>query len=229
MKKVSETIIIVILTFFIAGCAAHNAVLQPNLMFDLHAQQNGIVKDGIKLLVKPIYLKSDLITYFDQDLLKYGILPVQISILNKSNSTIYFSTEGINLMDTNNNRCPLLSVDSVIDKCKKSYWRTAGWTVAFGVFGLIPSAINVLNTNEKIQSDYDSRVLKSGNMVPGSTTEGLAFFDVPQNISTLDNWKLVLLFKDVLNGKLISIKTGLHGKLEVRPKQQLKKKTNPQV
>jgi len=222
MKKTSE-IIIVILIFFIAGCAAHNAVIQPNLMFDLQAEQNGIVQDGIKLLVKPIYLKSDLIAYFDQDLLKYGILPVQISIINKSNNTIYFSTDGINLIDTNNHRCPLLSVASVVDKCKKSYWRTAGWTVAFGVFGLIPSAINVSNTNEKIQSDFDSRVLKSGNMVPGAITEGLVFFDVPRDISTFDNWRLVLTFKDMLNDNLISIKTGLHGKLDVmRPKQQLK-------
>ncbi len=33
---------------------------------------------------------------------------------------------------------------------KKSYWRTAGWGGAFGIVGIIPSLINVSNTNDKI-------------------------------------------------------------------------------
>ncbi len=212
MKK----IIIVMLLVLSTACSTHKAVRQPNLTYDLNAQQNKMNQNGLELMIKPIHLKSELTTFFDDDLLEYGILPVQVALCNKTEETIHFSTEGINLIDPSGNRCPLMPVQSVVDKTKKSYWRSAGWGVAFGVFGLIPSAINVSNTNKKIQADYDSRILKSGNMVSGAVTEGMAFFEVPENFNTLDGWKLAITYKDPLNDKMEIIEYGMTGNIKKR-------------
>lgn len=217
-----------VLLFFVISCSSHKAVRQSNLAFDLEAQQNKTTKDGIELMIKPIHLKSELSTYFDEDLLKYGVLPVQVAICNKGDKPVYFSTEGINLIDPSGKRCPLLPVDAVVDKAKKSLWRTAGWTVAFGIFGLIPSAINVSNTNKKIQADYDSRIIKSGNMGSGAVTEGLTFFDVPSNMSSLDGWKFMVAFKDTKNDSLSIVEYGLSGTVEER-KDETQQESNSEA
>ncbi|MBW6486004.1 MAG: hypothetical protein K0B01_07660 [Syntrophobacterales bacterium] len=112
-----------------------------------------------------------------------------------------------------------MSTDQVIAKAKKSYWRTAGWGVAFGIVGIIPSLINVSNTNDKIQADYESRMLKSGNLVADGQTAGLVFFNVPDNISNLSGWKVALILKDVETSSDIVLEHGISGTI-VSPKER---------
>jgi hypothetical protein len=203
-----------------SGCATYKAARQPNLSYDLTTQQNKVDKDGISLMIKCFHLKSDLTTYFDDDLLKYGILPVQVNLQNKSYpNTVVLSTDGINLIDPTGNRNPLMPIEQVIDKTKKSYWRTAGWGVATGIFGIIPSMINVSNTNKKIQADYESRMIKGGNLISSGMTEGLTFFSVPEDLSSLNGWKVSVVLKDIETSKDIIIEYGLSGTI-IPPKKR---------
>ena len=209
--------LVVVLSF---GCATYKAARQPQLSYDLTTQQNKVNEDGIALMIKCFHLKSDLTTYFDDDLLKYGILPVQVNLQNKSYpNTVVLNTDGINLIDPTGSRIPLMSIEQVIDKTKKSYWRTAGWGVAAGVFGIIPSIINVSNTNKKIQADYESRMIKGGNLIGGSMTEGLTFFSVPEDLSSLNGWKVSVVLKDIENSKDIILAYGLSGTI-ISPKER---------
>jgi hypothetical protein len=208
----------------LSGCASHKVVHQPSLLYDLNAQENKIENEGVICMVKPIHLKSELESYFDDDLLKHGVLPVQISLCNKSyGGSLSFSVDSINLVDPSNARSPLLSCDQVLDKIKKSYWRTAGWTVAFGVFGLVPSAINVSNTNRKIQADYESRLIKGGNLIEGGITEGLAYFSVPEDLSNLSGWTVSVILKDNKRERNVVLDHCLSGTV-VSPKERKPKK-----
>lgn len=214
------SIIICLLMFFTFGCATHKAAHQPNLSFDLKAQENQINQDGISYMVKCFYLKSDLDTYFDDDILKYGILPVQINLQNKHYPRpVILNTDGINLINSTGVRFPMLSCEQVMEKIKKSYWRTAGWGVAFGLLGVIPSAINVSNTNKKIRSDYESRMIKSGNLVCGGMTEGLCFFSVPEDLDNLSGWQVSTVLKDIQEEKSIIVRYGLSGTV-IPPKER---------
>lgn len=205
---------------FLYGCAAHNAARQPALSYDPKAQENKIDRDGVTLMAKPFHLKSELSTYFDDDLLKYGILPVQINLQNKSYpNSVVMSIDGINLIDPTGTRNPSLSFEQVYDKVKRSQWRTVGWGVAFGIFGIIPSLINVSNTNDKIRADFESRLLKSGNIVPGGMTDGLMFFSVPEDLSNLSGWKISVTLKDIKSTKDIILEYGLSGTI-VPPKDR---------
>lgn len=139
----------------LSGCASYKATTPPPLGYDLTAQTNKVEQDGVVLTAKPIHQETEVQRYFDEDPLKYGILPVQIHLENKGNEDHRVcAAAGINLLDPTNSRAPAMSVDQVMDKVKKSQWRSAGWTVAAGVFGLIPSAINVNKTNKKMRADY---------------------------------------------------------------------------
>jgi len=219
MKKHVLLVTISVFIFIFNGCASHNAAQAPQLGFDLYAQQNKVETHGLILMAKPIHLKSELERYFDNDLLKSGVLPIQIHVLNKSyERPVVFSTDGINLIDPSQARAPMLSGDQLMKKVKKSFWRTAGWSVAFGVFGLIPSAINVSKTNKKIQADYESRMVRGGNLIPGAVTEGTAFFSVPPDISSLNGWKVSLILVDPTKDERIVIEYGLQGTVVPRPK-----------
>jgi len=222
MKKLKFTWISISLMFILLllmnGCASYNAARPPVLNYDLEAQVNKVELNGVVLMAKPMHLQSELSRYFDNDLMKNGILPIQINIHNKSyDGTLVFSPDGLNLIDLSNNRCPCLSIDQVVNKTKKSYWRTAGWGVLAGVVGIIPSVINISKTNKKIRASYETRMLKGGNLISGSVTEGFTFFAVPPNISSLTGWKLSALLKDPTKGTDVAISYGLSGTVIPRP------------
>lgn len=210
----------------VLGCASHNAVRQPDLSYDLKAQENKVEKSGMILMVKPFHLKSELATYFDDDVLKYGVLPIQINLQNKSYpGAIVFNADGINLIDATGARSPGMACEQVYDKVKRSQWRSAGWGVAFGLVGVIPSLINVSTTNDKIRADLESRMIKSGNIVPGGMTEGLTYFSVPQDLSSLSGWKVSVVLKDVQNAKDVTLEHGLAGTI-ISPKQREQEESN---
>ncbi len=152
-------------------------------------------------------------TYLEQD-----ILPIQVLVCNKTGGSIYFGIDGAGLSDTSDRACPLLSCPAVVDKAKKSQWRTAGWGVAFGLLGVVPSVINVSDTNRRISSDYESRILKGGTMADGGVNEGVAFFSLPPSTSSLDGLKFRLVFKNLKDDSATTIETDLHGVLEDRSK-----------
>ena len=181
----------------LSSCASYNAARQPNLSYNLEAQEKKVETEGISLMAKCFHSKSELIAYFDDDILKYGIMPVQIGLKNVSYPrTLMLNTDGINLIDPTGTKIPIMPCEQVIEKTKKSYWRTAGWGVAFGLLGAIPSLINVSNTNEKIKADYESRMFKTGNLICGGNTEGMVFFSVPEDLNSLNGWKISVILKD---------------------------------
>jgi hypothetical protein len=201
----------------LTSCATHNAAQLPQLSLDLNAQQHKVEEKGLVGMVKPIHLPSELKTYFDYDLIADGILPVQIHVMNKSyGKPCGLNTTAINLVDATGTRLPVLSVDQVLDKVQKSQWRSVGWGVAFGLVGVIPSIINVSQTNDKIRADYEARVLKSGNVVPGAVTEGVMFFSIPSDTSSLDGWKVATILVDYGDSTGIVIENRLEGAVAPR-------------
>jgi hypothetical protein len=227
--RLKETLLFALTLVLCSSCASYKAARQPALSYDLEAQGNKVEEQGIVCMVKPIHLKSELETYFDDDLLQYGVLPMQIYLSNKEHGrNVVFSTDGINLIEPSSTRCPVMSCDQVLEKAKKSYWRTAGWGAAFGIFGIIPSAINVSNTNKKIQADYESRAIKGGNLIPDGVTEGLVFFSVPPDISSLNGYTVSIILKDPQEGQDIDIKYGLSGTVVPRKTEKETKQEESQ-
>ena len=90
--------------------------------------------------------------------------------------------------------------------------RTAGWGVAFGLLGAVPSAINVAVVNEKIKADYESYMIKSGELVSGAYTEGSLFFRIDNKIESLDGWKLQFDFRS--ENALVLVTFELSGEVE---------------
>lgn len=200
-----------------AGCATHNVTQPPTLDHDLRAQQKQLESKGILLMVNAMHQEDDLKVYFDDDLIKYGILPVQVNITNKHSSQNYlFRPDDIALANAEGDRQQQLTLEQVMDRAKKSYWRSAGWGVAFGVIGAGVSAVNVSNANNKMRATYSARMIKAGNLDRGNIVEGFTFFDVPKDLATLDGWKLDLLMANPSTGDSIALEYPLTGTVLVR-------------
>lgn len=211
---------LLVAVFIIHGCASYQVTSAPPLGYDLEAQNKKAEKEGVLLLAKPIHQIPELEKYFDDDPLKYGILPIQIYIENKAHDpALICATEGINLLDPTDVRIPALTVEQVMEKVKKSHWRTAGWTVGFGVFGLVPSIINVNNTNKKMRADYETKLFDGGKLGKGSSTEGFMFYSIPENTSTLDGWALAAVLKGTDESEDLILKQSLSGKIAIREKE----------
>ncbi|MCG8616209.1 MAG: hypothetical protein MI802_08325, partial [Desulfobacterales bacterium] len=158
--------------FCITSCASHNPIPTTALTRGTEAEKKKVSENGIDLVISPILSEAVMEAYFDQDLLKYDILPVQVAVLNNSAAPLRLTQEALCLTNTANEPCPRLSVDEVVRRLKKSYWRSVGWGAALGLMGAIPSAINVSMTNEKMAFYYKTRELKTEVLSVGACTEG---------------------------------------------------------
>lgn len=200
-----------------SGCASHRVTEAPALSFDLEAQQQVVETSGVAMMARPVHAKSELETYFDNDLVRLGILPVQVNLHNKSyGGNLIFSPQSISLYAPDDSHVVQLGVNQIMDRAKKSYWRSAGWGVAFGLVGAGVSAVNVSQTNKKVRSTYESRIIKGGNLDEGNMTEGFVFFDVPKDLDSLDGWKLGMVLRDPNEGRNVALEYGFAGTVVAR-------------
>lgn len=208
---------LIVLLFAGIGCSSYHSTRQAPLSINPIAQQAKKVNKGIESMVFPITTQSMQKQIFDNDLVGKGYLPVQISILNKKDRNVTFSRDGVVLLTPEDIVIPrTLNLDVARDT-DKSIGRTVAWTVGFGVFGLVPSAINVSKTNKRIQADYVAKAPIEGNLVPGGLVDGILFFKLPEEeIKTLNGYKVNIVLRDELTNEDINITHTLHGDIEYK-------------
>lgn len=208
-------IIIIFSYIFVAGCASYVSTRQAPLNINPIAQQNKKISDDTESMVFPITTQNLQKQIFDTNLTKKGYLPVQISIVNKKDCNLTFDKDGVVILSPEGVEIPRTSNLDVARDTDKSIGRTVGWTVAFGVVGLIPSALNVSKTNKRIQADYVAKAPIEGNLVPGGMVDGILFFKLPdKKIKSLNDYKINIVLHDELRNEDINITHALYGDIE---------------
>jgi hypothetical protein len=199
------------------GCASHEPVTAPPLVQGGAVSGLRATAGGMQMVIKPIASIADNKTYLDDDLVVYDMLPIRALIENNEYpGTLLFEPTSLHLVDPNGDLTAAMPVEDVIEKAKKSFWRTAGWGVAFGIFGLIPSAINVSNTNERLAADYRAKTLKSTTLPKNGRVEGMAFFTFAKSNRTLNGWLIRLAMTDAVSGTVVTVEQSLSGAVEER-------------
>lgn len=193
MKSAAATLLIIFLTA--SGCATHATIKHPNLSANLDAQQSRKALNGVDIMARPVHSKSELNAFYDEDLIQYGVLPFHVWFKNNTDSSCSVGQPYAVLTGTDGSVLSPMTLDQVYERASKSYLRTVGWGAAFGLVGAIPSVINVALVNEKIRADYESCMLKTGDLAGNAYTEGSIFFNVDSQITSLDGWKLKIGFK----------------------------------
>ncbi len=213
--------IIVLIAYIFSGCSSYQSIRQAPLSTNPIAQQNKRINDGIESMVFPITTQSLQTQIFDNDLIGKGYLPVQISILNKKDCNVTFNKGGVVLLTPEDLVIPRTPNLKTAMETDKSVGRTVAWTVGFGVFGLIPSAMNVSKTNKRIQADYVGKAPIEGKLVSGGLVDGILFFKLPEEkIETLNGYKMNIVLRDELKNEDINIVHPLYGDIEYKGKEE---------
>ncbi len=212
-RKFATLLSIILFFSFLIGCATHTPIKAPNLNSNMEAQKNKQIADQVEIMVRPIVSKAENKAYYDEDLILYGVLPFHVCFKNlDTQASCHINAEKAALVDPDGTPNPPLTLKEVYGKASKSYLRTVGWGAAFGLMGAIPSVINVAVVNDKIKADYESCMIKSGELVSGAYTEGSLFFGIDNKIDSLDGWKLQFDFSNVNGPNLVTFK--LSGQVE---------------
>ena len=205
IRKSSIIFSIIFIFSFLIGCATHSSIKQPNLYSNIEAQQDKQTANQIEIMVRPIVSKSDNKAYYDEDLILYGVLPFHVSFRNIGpNASCHIKAEKTALVDPEGKSSSPLTLEEVYRQASKSYARTLGWGAAFGLIGAIPSVVNVAVVNDKIKADYESCMIKGGELVSGGYTEGSIFFSIDSKIESLDGWKLQLCLTNLNDPKFVT-------------------------
>jgi len=177
MKKfsISSSLIALLLLIVISGCAKYEAgtlaILQPE--FAPFAETNS----GVTLSVKKLS-NGDCKRILSRDVIDKGYQPIQITIKNDTKKYILFSNQGINL--------PTVPAQEVAEKVHTS---TAGRATAYGVAGLfiwpllIPAVVDGVGSskaNEKLDRDFNAKVMDQVVIQPYATHNGLIFVPVSE-------------------------------------------------
>ena len=220
MKR-QNLLVFCFMLFLFSGCTYPMVLHQSDLSHDLKTKESEVNKDGIILMVKCIHLKSEMKNYFDRDLVHYGILPVQIYIQNKSYpKTVVLNTDGINLIDSTGAKNPMLSCDQIIEKRKIILWYMIATPISLlDPIGFTIGSLETSDKIKKIQSSYESHSIKFGNLISGGVTEGFTFFSVPNDLKSLNGWKISVVLKDTENNNDIILDYALSG-IIVPPKKR---------
>ena len=221
MKRQNFLIFCIIL-FLFSGCTYYVFNRHPDLTKDVKAQESEVNENGIILMVKCIHIKSEMKTYFDRDLVHYGILPVEIYIQNKSYPrTVFLNIDGINLIDLTGAKNPIMSCDQIIDKIKEIQHLMIGTVI--DIVTLDPLIIFepqlYSRRIEKIQYSYKSHSIKFDDLISGGVTEGFTFFNIPEDLNNLNGWKISIVLKDKETKNDIILDYALSGSI-VPPKER---------
>jgi len=190
----------------------HSPLKPIDLNTDLVAQAERQTHEDIEVMIKPIHEKDQLNVHFDDDLVMFNLLPVQVNIENEGFSPCSIGISQTSLSDPSGNNFPALTSDEVYDETYKSYGRMIPWAILFGPVGALGSMINVAAVNDTIKKEYSVCMIEDGEVVPEARTAGLMFFEIDSKVESLDGWKVNMgITKDE---RLIDFVFDLHGDVE---------------
>ena len=182
----SLTALLVLIVF--SGCAKYQpgvlASLQPE--FAPYSEE----KSGITLSVQKL-TSGDSKRILNRDIIEKGYQPIQITVKNDTKKYVLFSNQGVNL--------PTVPAQEVADKVHTS---TTGRAAAYGVAGLfiwpllIPAVVDGVGSaqaNEKLDRDYDAKVMGQVVIQPYATHNGLIFVPISE---LQDSFEIILVDRE---------------------------------
>ncbi len=212
MKKF--ILIIAVLFLFSSGCSSYHPTRPVPLSTNPTAQQSKKTNNGIESMVFPITTQSMQKQVFNKNIIKNGVLPIQINILNNRDNNITFTNNTVTLFTPEGIVIKAISSLNVAQHTSKSIWRTLGLETKTDAFGLIPSGLNTPKTSKRNQEDYAAKPPIEGDLVPGAMVDGVIFFKLPeeQEIKNLDGYTINIPLIDNINSdKNCNISHALYG------------------
>lgn len=188
----------------LSGCSTYGSRKYTTDAF----KNYGVEKNGLFVQFGPIMDKERSIWYLNLPPAKYDLLPIFITIVNKSNSIKKIDIDGSYLMDNSMQvKYESLSVERVVNMLQASGWVPS---VLFGFTGSVLAG----SAEEAKDDNFYRKVFRPRILNPNGRGDGVIFFKVSRN-NILDNkFILCLLIEDLSSNNTEELKISFETKGE---------------
>jgi len=187
---------VLIFCLFLSGCATYGPTKYTTDVFnDYHAEEN-----GLSIRFGPIVDKKESLGYLKLPPARYDLLPVFITIVNKSEAIKKIDTDASYLTDNSNQvKYESLSVEKTVKMLQSSGWIPA---TLFGFTGsVITSSIEEGKDDNLYGKAFKPRIIN-----PGKSGEGVFFFRVPKGDILNREFNLYLVVENLSNNSIEKVR-----------------------
>jgi hypothetical protein len=148
-------------------------------------------KDGLVIAVEPVASRTEMQKYFEENLLKKGILPVLIVAENRNKTQTYLlSPNQIKLIASMDPSGSSLGVAGSDDTRKATYESNFNWAEV-AMFGLAGMHFGPTEHSKVVQHNIISKALERKTLAPGQIHSGFMYLKLPRKFTTSEVGLLV--------------------------------------
>lgn len=177
--------IYILLISLMTGCAS-----QGNFMLSSLDSTNSTVikKNDITLFLNPILDKDKLDEYYGDNLVRRGILPIQIRIVNESNNDIGVNIDNFKLISSKGELCNSIDVNMIYDQIKNGNSYLLVDVPLILITGVPIAYIFKESENVKTRTNLLMNLFKNGIISKRESVEGMVYMHLTERIDSLTNW-----------------------------------------
>lgn len=181
----SYHLIAILVISLMTGCAS-----QGSFMLTALDITNSIVfkKNDVTLFINPILDKRKLDEYYGDDLVKKGILPIHIRILNESNNDIGVNIDNFKLNSSKGKSYDSIDVNMIYDQIKNGNSYLLVDIPLILITGVPIAYIFKESENVKTRTNLMINLFKNGIIHRRESVEGMVYMHLTESIENLNNW-----------------------------------------
>lgn len=186
LHKIFVCMLALVMVF--SGCATMHLPEHEAQSFDhyKHAQ----VKSDLAVAIKPLTDKKDIKEYFGTNLLSMNVLPIFIAAENRgSASSFILSKDGFSLGSAASAHNNLGQAGSGRESAGQSVAVVGAVLISLPMLFV---GLKMLSDSTVIQHNLKVKEFQTNTLSPGEKVQGFAYFQLPDEKSRPDQWKLHL-------------------------------------
>ena len=195
-----------ILAYFTVSCASYTAktVAIPAIESAAVTRE----EQGLRVGVNPYMEAEKSKKIFDADLTQARILALEVLVSNNGLRRLAVrKSDFILRLPAGKEYTPAHAAD--VTTRLESFGGVVGWTIAFGLVGLLASSIAKNSADTARRADFGSKEFQDATLFSGEAAHGFLFFLIPDDVRELKNASLVARPIDDADAARISVEIPL--------------------
>ncbi len=195
-----------ILAYFTVSCASYTAKSLAKPAIESSAASMG--EQDLRVGVTPYVEAKKAKEVFDADLKEARILALEVLVSNSGTRRLTVRKSDFLLkLPAGKEYTPARGED--VATRLESFGGVVGWTVAFGLVGLLASSIAKNKADTARRTDFGGKELHDATLFSGEAAHGFLFFLIPDDVRDLRNASLVVKGIDDVNAARIEVEVPL--------------------
>jgi hypothetical protein len=195
-----------ILAYFTVSCASYTAKSLATPAIESSAASRE--EQGLRVGVNPYVEAEKTKQIFDADLKQALVLALEVLVSNNGPRRLTVRKSDFILRLPAGREVAPARAEEVAARLE-SFGGVVGWTIAFGLVGLLASSMAKNNADTARRADFGGKEFHDATVFSGEAAHGFLFFLIPDDVRDLKNASLVVKGTDDVNAARISVEIPL--------------------